>query len=481
MVERRRKLFTLGIAAAASSVVACGRAPSRQGVAVGRPSVASPVESVTFQLYVQGIPLSATSVRMIQGFVDQAFNAKHRGVRATWAPSGNMAAVSAAILAGAPAPVVVASCCGDWPIIQSFLAPLNAEFSRDNVDAALWPPRLLADLQVDGNLYAVPVDAAAQAYIYRQDILDRLGLAYPDPNWTYLDAAKLWTACTKVVGGRQRSGGTIPWGPAGPFPGLALLTGFGGGYLDAKHTRCLLDEPGSIRCGRFAFGLLWSKACVQGDGTPVPGLATGQVVFSQGADPSLFWAVQNLGGTKWDFIPYPRWPVRPATIGQSSWYGLNAFASNRDLAWELFKFSAVDTAWSRYYMRLALAPPAQLPLLEEWEALVRGVAPVLRTKALKYWREPAEAGQAYPGFVYAAYQPVQSGALVAQTWAQIWNRKLGVATGFRQIARQVDALQTESLAAPAGPTAAQRVAQAKRERARYPTVGPSIAAVTPGR
>ena len=173
--------------------------------------------------------------------------------------------------------------------------------------------------------------------------------------------------------------------------------------------------------------------------------------------------------------------MRPATIGQSSWYGLNAFAPNHELAWELFKFSAVHTAWSRYYMRLALAPPAQLHLLEEWETLVRSVAPVLRTKALKYWREPAVAGEAYPGFAYTRYQPVQASALVAQTWSQIWNRKLGVAAGLRQITRQVDALQTTAAGQSAGPTAAQRIAQAKTERARYPTRGPRVATVVPGK
>lgn len=478
---RRAWLRTLGAAAAVTagaSLTACGPAKAPAAVA---PTARGRVTTVRFQLYVVGIPLDPTATRLIQRFVDEAFNARHRGIRAVWEPSGNMAAVSAAILAGAPAPVSLASCCGDWPIIQPFLEPLTASLKRDNINPAIWPPKLLAELQQGGQLYGVPVDAAAQAYIYRQDILDELGLSYPDPAWTYLDAQRLWTACTANKGGQQRSGGTIPFGPAGPFPGLALLAGFGGGYLDAGHTRCLLGAPASIHCGEFAFDLLWSKVCVQGDGTPVPGLATGQVVFSQGADPSLLWAVQHLGTTaKWDFIPYPRWPVRPATVGQSSWYGLNALAPDRELAWELFKFSAVEAAWSRYYMRLTLAPPAQLGLLEEWEAVVRSVAPILARKSLKYWREPAQAGEAYPGFAYFRYQPAQAAAAVAGTWGQIWNRKLGVAQGFRQIAHQVDALEVAGAAEGPPPTAAQRIAQGKAERARFPSRGPQVATVAPG-
>ncbi len=468
---------TAAMVAAGTALGACAAGQKAQA----RPAAQANITKVTFQLYVVGIPINATTTKLIQDFVDQEFNRKHKGVDATWQKDGDMTAVVAAILSGAPAPVSLASLTTDWPIILPFLEPLDAYLRQDNVDASIWPPNLLAELRVGGHLYAVPVDAASQAYLYRQDILDELGLPYPDPGWTYLDAQRLWSRCTSVKGGQQRSGGTIPWSAGGPFPGIALLAGFGGAYLDSTYTRCLLDEPGSIAAGEFAFDLLWRKVCVQGDGTPVPGLATGQVVFSQGADPSLLWAVQNLGtATKWDFIPYPRWPVRPATVGQSSWYCLNGFAPNKELAWELFKFSAVDTAWSRFYMRLGLAPPNQPGLLEEWETVVRSVAPILRGKALRYWVRPAQAGEAYPGFEFFKYQPVEAGALVSQTWGKIWNQQLGVSEGFKSIARQIDALQGSGTAESPQPTAAQRVAAAAAVRRKFPALGPGIAPVIPG-
>ncbi len=468
---------TVALVTAGTALGACAAGQGAQA----RPTARANVAKVTFQLYVVGIPINATTTKLIQDFVDQEFNSRHKGVQATWQIDGGMPGVTAAILAGSPAPVSLSSCCGDWPVVLPFLEPLNAYLQQDNVDTTIWPPNLVAQLKVGGRLYGVPVDAAAQAYIYRQDILDELGLSYPAPDWTYLDAQRLWNACTSNKGGKQRSGGTIPWSAGGPFPGIALLAGFGGAYQDSTYTHCLLDRPGSIAAGEFAFDLLWRKVCVQGDGTPVPALATGQVVFSQGADPSLLWAVQNLGtATKWDFIPYPRWPVRPATVGQSSWYALNAFAPDKELAWELFRFSAVDTAWSRFYMRLTLSPPAQLSLLEEWEALVRNVAPILAHKSLKYWREPAQAGEAYPGFEFFKYQPVEAGALVSQTWGQIWNQQLGVAEGFTSLARQIDALQGAGAAESPPPTSAQRVAAAAAARRKFPAVGPGLAPVTAG-
>ncbi len=478
---RRELLRTLG---ATASVVAAGTAlPGCAGPGGASPTANRKVATVQFQLKVSGIPINPTVTGLIQQYVDENFNSRHRGVRAIAVPTAGNAAsgVVAAILAGSPAPLVLTGGGSEWSTILPFVAPLDPYFRQDNVQPSLWPSQLLAGMSTDGHLYGVPFDAAAQAYIYRQDILDELGLPYPAPDWTYLDAEKLWGACTSSKGGQQRSGGTIPFSPAGPFPGLALLAGFGGAYLDSSFTRCLLGEPGSVRCGEWAFNLLWSRVCVQGDGTPVPGLATGQVVFSQGADPSILWAVRHLGTTvKWDFIPFPLWPVRAATIGQSGWYSLNAFASNPDLAWLLFKFVCIDTGWARFYMRLSLAPPAQLGLMEEWEVLVRGLAPVLNGKALRYWREPAQAGESYPGFLYFKYQPATASAAVAQTWGQIWKRQLSVAQGFTEIARQVNAIEVAGAAAPPPPTTAQRVAAARAAHDRFPTRGPAVATVRPG-
>ncbi len=62
---------------------------------------------------------------------------------------------------------------------------------------------------------------------------------------------------------------------------------------------------------------------------------------------------------------------------------------------------------------------------------------------------------------------------MAGTWGQIWNRQLGVAQGFRQIAHGVDALAVAGAADGPPPTAAQRSAQGKAERARFPSRVPS--------
>ncbi len=454
---RRRALWRLaGCSTAAAALAACGRA---------RPTAARGAVQVPFQLDVIGPPINASLIRMVQDFVDRHFNARHRGVRAVWQPRGNAQAVVATILAGQPAPVVFASCCTDFPVLQPFLAPLAPYLHRDNIPTSRWAARRLSTYQPDGTLVAVPSDAAGQAYIYRQDILDQLGIPYPPPDWTHLDAKSIWTRCTSDRGGVHRYGATIPFQPGGPSPGLALFHGFGGAYMDAGHTHCQLTDPGSIACGRYAFDLLWSGVCTAGDGWPAPGLATGQVVFSQGADPSVLWAVQNLRGAKWDFIPYPRWPVRPATIAQVNFYGLNATAPDLNLAWELFRFAAVDPTWARYVMRLTLQPPGTLGQLSEWEAVLRSAVPLLRQKALKYWTQPALAGDVYEAQQFFRYQPLTAISLVASTWGALWRRQLQVPAAFAAITRAVNA-QQQADRGSAAPTAAVLLRQSRRERAR---------------
>ncbi len=462
--SRRALLRTAALGAAALGVAACGT----PGTA--HPTVQHAVLNVPFELYVVGIPLNSSVTALIQQFVDSTFNARHRGVRAVWQPQAggaNLSAVVTAMAAGGPVPALLTGPGGSWPTLLPFLAPLDSYLRAQNVNSSLWSPGQLSAFRVAGALYALPNNAASEAYLYRQDILDALGLPYPDPAWTYLDAQRLWQACTSNPGGVHRFGCTVPFGPgtaANPVPeGLAAVVhGFGGAFRSADHTRCLLSEPGSIRCGEYFLDLVWSGVATSGDGYPNPGIFSGQVVFTQGAAPTIIEAVQKLGsGAKWDFVPYPSFPVRPVGILHDNFYGINALAPNKELAWELLRFAAIDTEWTRFYMRLALAPPGQAPLLEEWEVVLRSVAPVLQTKALSAWTEPTRRGDGFYDYEFFRYLPLQAVAAFGGIWPRMWNHQLDVAAGFGQLAAQIDAIEATGASEPA-PTAASLIAAQKK-------------------
>lgn len=469
---RRTAIRSLAVAAgaAAGGWALSGCSGTREATIT--PTPAQPVMKIPFQLYVVGIPINKTSTALIQQFVDQTFNAGHKGLQAIYQPPYNMQGVVSSVIAGSGAPVVVSSCCEDWPIIQPFLERLNPYLKQDNVDMNTWRPGQLARFSEPDGLYGLPEDAASEAYLYRQDILDELGLEYPDPTWTSAAAALLWQACSGEKNGKRRYGTTMPCDNTYPWGLAAILPGFGGSFMDADRTRCLLDTPGSIRCGEYWMDLVWSKVATVGGGYPNAGVFSGDVVFAQGAEPTIIQAVQQLGfNAKWDFIPFPRFPVAPVGVLHDNFYGMLAEAPDKDVAWELLRFAAVDPDWSRFYMRLSLAPPAQPALLQEWISILRDTAPVLKNKHLEYWTQPTLQGEGHYDYEFFRYAPAQADTLISEAWPRIWNRQIDVAGGFQSLAQQINALQQV-----AGITEGAAAGLAKE----FPSVGPPIAAVQPG-
>ena len=462
------------VAASSSILAACAREGGGTSQAAAAPNPFQGATQVPFQLWTPSIPTNPTTKSLIQNFVDQSFNSKQKGIRAVWVGGGSMSTVVTSILAGANnIPWVVASCCGDWPIIQPFLERLDPYFKNDNIDAgSTWHPGQLDRFQEPDGTYGLPEDAASDAYLYRQDILDQLGFPYPDPTWTWQDAANLWRACSGQGKTAWRYGVACPFG-SGTTEGLpTVVAGFGGQFQNADRTVCLLDSPQAIQAGEYWAQMVWDKVATDGDGTPNPGIWKGNVVFSTGAEPTILQAVQNLGsGVKWDFIPWPSFPVRSVGKLHDNFYGMLSSAPNKEIAWEVLKWAAIDPDWQRFYMSLALAPPAVASLLENWYAVMRATAPVLQNKKLEYWGAPTINGQGVYDYEFFKYSPSQADGLVSNWWGQIWNHKVSVTDGFQQLAGQINALEAQ------GAVNAKALVTAS---AKFPTQGPEIAGVPTG-
>ncbi len=459
-----RRLRRTVLAATAGGVAAVSGCRGRGSP---RPTGQATVRVVPVQLHVQA-PASATLQALVQRHLDAGWNARHRGVRVVYQPWGNMPAVVASLTAG-NGPWIIAGCCYDFATALPFLAVLDANLRRDNLSPGLWSAGQLDTFRLERGLFAVPAYTAAQVYFYRQDILDGLGISYPAPDWTYRDAQSLWRRCAGPVGGARRYGATLSIDPGDIAEGYGYLHGFGGAFMDASRTHCLLGLPASIRAGQWVFAQIWDRICTTGnvDGTGLnSGIATGSVVFSSGAGQAVLWAARNLGSSvKWDFIPFPRWPVRRAAGVNSDFYGISSLAPDPALAWEIFRHVTLDPAWNDFVMRLTLQQPALVGQWSRWEAVVRAAAPVLRGKRLGYWRDAAVRGEGY-GVQFFKYQPLQAIALLDAGWRRLWARQVGVHTAFTAIADQIDALQVASAHAGPAPTGAQEVAAARLRQRR---------------
>ncbi len=468
-VSRWTRRSTLTRVAAVAGLVAGGGALAACGGAKAAPTAANPVIDLLFQAQ-WNAPWNATAQRIADDFVQQRFNSKNRGLRARLWPSGSGGAsgILAAAIAGAKTPDVVAGCCSAIPqyLSSGWLLPLEQKMRASNVSPSLWSAGHMAALSLNGHQYALPSYEGPQVMVYRQDLLDGLGLPYPSPNWNYKEAAALWQRCRTVHGKQRLAGASLEW-----FTGFEyLLHGFGGALMDSTHTHCLLDSPEAVSAGTWFYDLIFSGAAVYRNDvsglTHTPPLE----VFSACGGWDLYNMATMLGNNyKWDILPVPTWPKGFATFVNSDFYGILRTTHHPQEAWTLLQWMAAEPEWTRFEMRTTFTEPALLSLWSEWETLVTAAAPPLRGKALHYFKDAALSGHTYPHLFFKNNGNFAD-KIIAEGLLQINNRKVSVPLGFKNIVHQVNTYEAQS---------ASSVTTHNALRSKFPTKGPDIAVVSP--
>jgi multiple sugar transport system substrate-binding protein len=456
----RRRILRVA-AGAAGALAALGRTGT---VGAARPTRGSQVVTLTFSpWWGNGAPWNATAVRLCQETLDTGFHAQHPGLRALVVPSveGAAGTVIAETLAGSGFPDVFSDCCPDLPALQAagVLMPLNAYLKQDNVDLSVWSPGRLAGLTFGGELIGLPAYDGPEVVAYRQDLLDEYGLPYPSPDWDYLEAERIWRAAARQVNGKTLYGASLDFTSRNLN---AFLRGWGAAVYDATRTRCLLDQPAAVAAGEWLFRLVWDKvvAPVRMD---VGGLRQDLALQNWGVAGAVFsvcggWDIFGLATllgdrVRWDLLPMPTWPKGFSTMVNNDFYAINRATRDPEAAWLLLKWAMVDGAWQRFTIRAILAPPALSFLWDEWEAVITAAAPTLRGKALHWYRDAALSPRVVPQSFFL-YEGVQADTLLGQALTSIVNRQVGVAEGFTQVARQIDALEATGAAAQAAANAA---------------------------
>ena len=474
-VQRRRLLRGAALVAGAGLGSAALSACSGVAGTSATPTGQSLVQTVYFQINWQQA-WNNLAMRLCQEFTDKYFNSKYKGIRAVPQKWGGSQGVVTQIISGSPsAPAVISSCCGDFFLARPVLKNITPLLRQDNLSTGLWSTGQLQTFQESSGLYGVPAYTACQPLIYNQTLFDTLGLPYPDPQWDYHTAPAVWKSVSGTTkGGNHRYGTTWEWQPGG-FDALPFMfKGFGGEEMDPTHTICLMDSKECIAAGNWLYPLVWNKYMINRWGLGPGGanaMINGRTAMYQSAGNMLFEAVNVLGtNIKWDVIPLPSWPVRRATNVQVDFYGINAHFKNQELAWELFKFVAATKETNRFLVKSTLSFPNLIGMWAEWEALIRAVAPMTKNKQLKWWRIAAEQGYGY-GQEFWKYQDPQTESMIGSVLSKIWNQKLSVQGGFKQIAQQVTTFQR---------TAAQSAQRQGAVTALFPTHGPSVAPVITG-
>lgn len=489
-ITRRTTLRT-----AAAALLAAGGAAlagcANQGATAGNsassasgpiPIPQSGVTRLTFQAP-PGPPWNKTTIGLTQQFVDDNFNAnpKYKGIWATVSPAGwgSGAGQITADIAGSGYTDVWAMCCNDIPALEGsgFVQPLDALLRRDNISVNHWSQGHILANTYAGQLYGLPSYDGTLAVIYRQDLLDDLGLPYPDPDWDYRAAADLWAKCVgKTKTGAKRAGVSLYWDS--PYEMIDWwLRGWGGREMDSGQTQATMSSPEGAACLGYAADLFASGAAIHRGDAGL--LASEKAIFLQ-RHAGAIEAATTLGTKyKWNILPNPVWPKGRTTFVTIDCYMLNKASKDVNAAWELLKWLALGTqqgdgsfdhAWAKFQIQICVITPALVDLWDYWMTTATAVAPPLQGKDLHWYYDAAKQGYAYPT-IFFKHQPNQAAGMVDTWTGQILSGKLSPELGLRQMQDQINALQAAGAAEQAGTAAAAT---------KFPTDGPAMAAVPPG-
>jgi ABC-type glycerol-3-phosphate transport system substrate-binding protein len=478
---RRREALRAGagLAVVAGGAALAGCASSAAGTtAPSTPAAQGGVVDILFNANVQDVSWNKTTRGLYQQFVDEHFNSnpKYRGIRATVTANngqGNAAAQVTASIAGSGYPDILEGCCSDFPTYFSggWLIPLDDYIKESNIDTSIWSKRHMQALNIGGQQLGIPAYDGTVQIVYRQDILDSLGIPYPDPSWTLDEAQRIWTQCAGTVpGSKQHRYGVSVYFHTDDWQKLHFwLQGWGGEEADASGTVALVDRPPAVAA------MTWMQQMVQSqvltgreDVTP---LMNGTAVFSMCGVWTLFTQATGLGSKfKWNTLPVPNWPNGRSTYNNIDFYGINKASKHPAHAWELLRWLQAETEWQRFLMQVELVTPALLSLWPQWETTVTSVAPTLKGKNVNYYYEALQQNYSWPAEFFRYDAPAVISTI--DNWAdQLWSLKVTAQDAMQQMAAQINSIQS------LGPTLAAAQASAK---ANFPTQGPPLAPVVAG-
>lgn len=440
---RRRTLQTgLWLAAGAALGGCAATAPKAQG----RPQNQQTVIPLLFMANEKGPAWTNQTVQLFQEFVDATFNADNPGLRASvYRPgigSSQITTQISASLAGKDFVDVWEGWSSMLPplVAGNWLVPLDSYLSQDNVSVAnLWPTRQTQTFQIGGRQLALPSYTGPKIFIYRRDVLAQLGQPVPSPDWTYTEAAALWTALAGVIasGKGRRYGAALTLTNS---DGEYLFGAWGVPFLNAARNAFAGDTAGGVQALSWINGLYANRVVQAGWGSAgAIQTSNNMAVFSDSGPWDLFGALQGLGGVDWDYFPPPLYPNGRAAWLNDDFYGINAASKHPEQAWLLLRYLTVEPAWQQFQIKSTLITPSLNSLWDNWLTEVQQLAPVAQTKALHYFRDAAQGSWGYPDLEFAV-SAARADTLIAQTYQSMLAGQLSPTGALRQLRQQLDAL-----------------------------------------
>ncbi|MEU8524154.1 MULTISPECIES: ABC transporter substrate-binding protein [Streptomyces] len=335
--------------------------------------------------------------------VVDAFNASHKNIQVDFEeiPSGNAggyAKISNAVKAG-NAPDLVSI---EYPSLPEFvssgaLQDIGDQFTDEDRKKLL--PQAVDLTTLGGKTWAVPFDAAPQAFYYRKDLFTKHGIEVP----TTWDAFKSAAEKVKKADSKARIATFFPDDPT-TFEAMAWQAGAQWFKAENDTWKVNTTDPATTKVATYWQGLL-DADLVHKNASFSPewtgSLKNGTTVGYLGAS----WGAGVLKGTlpeqsgKWAVAPVPTWDGKPASgmLGGST-FAVTKDSKKKDAAVEFAEWMA--TTEEGVKARIASGTSSAFP-----------AATALRPVAKSVFDAGFYGGQD----IYALFE--QSGTSIGQEWA----------------------------------------------------------------
>ena len=305
-----------------------------------------------------------------------------------------------------------------WRDCARLLQPLDAYIKRDakRIDYDDYLPISPEAATVKGKVMGLGLEVAVRVLWFNKSVFDEKGVPPPvRPGAPSKIDYKQWEETAARL--------TFPRGDAsvyglfinrGWFEILTYVTAFGGKFLDADHTKCLLDSPQAIAGIEYAFELVDRKRLAPSSGSLDAHEQANTIAMLQ----NNAARAQNLRrtdyGPRWDVGPIVQGPAAPMTFAFVHHGGIAQGAKNPEGGWTaIAEWTGKDA--NRHWMAGHGWPTARKSYLETY--IKEGTAPPETRQNIMEWMKVSPVvtmPTGHNGNIQPAAQKIMNEAIAGQ-------------------------------------------------------------------
>lgn len=234
-------------------------------------------------------------------------------------------------------------------VTKGVVQSLDGLIARDHYDLSDFFPICLQLTTWKKHVYGLPDDLNLLGLYYNKDLFNRAGIPHPPftwdaPGWSwqiFAQTARKLTSQTGIPSFGADFGGTAPTNIA------TVLWAYGGDFLSADWTRCLLDQPPAIAAIQYLSDLMLRDRAIPNPAVPnqqsAPSFLNGRIAMHVAGAFFSNPASQTIKSFSWDAAALPSGSAGAFSVAggtQGSSWSITAATKHREGAWRLTQWMA---------------------------------------------------------------------------------------------------------------------------------------------